>query len=229
MIERNRSESFFHTFFERHYEPLLKLRAEIYDEPLTSRLLKKNIDFTNLKKIAESNKFAERYDLKLFREIPEEIYEKFLIYSNEVSIDSKLFHPKGIKVSEFTMDDILAIVQDFNDDEEPFYMYMLFEKENIAAYCSVYIVTIDNKYVIEHSGALTSVGRNYRGQGLAKYMKAKMYLKIQEDYPDYEYILTDTYPWNKHMYRINEEIGFKPFKKGYTFRFTKEFLENFLK
>ena len=52
-----------------------------------------------------------------------------------------------------------------------------------------------------------------------------MYLKIQEDYPDFEQIFTDTYPWNKYMYRINEEFGFKPFQKGYTFRFTKEYLE----
>lgn len=224
MIERNKNESFFHTYYSRHYEPLLKLGAEVFDEALTSKLLKEDIDFKNLEKIVESNKFAKSYELKLFHEIPEEIIDRFLVYSNEVSFDSKLNHPKGKNTTEFTLNDILAMIQERKADKDPFYMYMLFDDENIAAYCSVNIETIDGKHVIEHRGGLTSVGRNYRGKNLAKYLKAKMYLKIQEDFPDFEYILTDTYPWNIYMYRINEEFGFKPFQKGYTFRFTKEFL-----
>jgi len=149
----------------------------------------------------------------------------FIIFMNDVSKDVNFYHPKKKTISEYTMNDLLARVQDMKDGKEPIYMYMLFDKNNIAAYCWVYIETIDNRPVIEHRGAFTSVGKNYRGKNLAKYLKAKMYLKIQEDYPDYEEILTDTYPWNKYMYRINEQFGFKPFKKGYTFRFAKEYLE----
>jgi len=77
MTERNKFEAFFYTFYERHYEPVLKTGAEIYDEALTSRLLKNDIDFSNLKKIVESNEFAGSYELKLFHEIPEEIYDRF--------------------------------------------------------------------------------------------------------------------------------------------------------
>jgi hypothetical protein len=49
-----------------------------------------------------------------------------------------------------------------------------------------------------------------------------------QNYPDFEIITSDTMPWNKHMFKINEELGFKPYKTGARFKFTKEFLENYL-
>ncbi|MDQ3022239.1 MAG: GNAT family N-acetyltransferase [Bacteroidota bacterium] len=228
--ERNKKEAFFYSFYERHYEPVLKTGAEIYDETLTSRLSKTNIDFSNLRRIVDSNKIGKNYEIKLFHEIPEEIHDRFVKYMNEVTIDSNFYHPKKKIMKEYTMKDLLDRVQDIKEDACPFYMYMLFDNKNIVGHCSVFIDIKNNKHWIDHEGAgYTSVGRNYRGKNLAKYLKAKMYLKIQEDYPDFEYILTDTFSWNKYMYRINEEFGFRPYQKGYTFQFTKEFLEKFLK
>ncbi len=82
---------------------------------------------------------------------------------------------------------------------------------------------------IDHRGGLTAVGRNYRGEGIAKFLKANMYLKMLELYTDFEYIITDTYPWNKYMYKINEDMGFRPHKKICKFRFSKEFFEELLR
>ncbi len=230
LTERNRTEAFFNTSFERrHYEVVLKTGAEIYDEEINLRLLKKDIDFSYLKKILQDNKYISDYELKLFREIPEEIHQKYVDYMKEVNNDKNEFHPKKRNVAEYTMNDLLRRIKDMNDRKFIFYMYMIFDKGEIAAYCSVYVETIDRKPFIQHAGNLTSVGKKYRGKGFAKYLKSKIYLKIQEDYPDFEQILTDTYPWNKYMYKINEEFGFKPYLKGHTFRFTKDFLEEFLK
>lgn len=232
LIDRNKHESFFFTFNERHYAPVLKSGAEVYEELLDSKLLKEDIDFCDLQKIINVNKTAQNYDLKLFHEIPEEIHDRFVKYMNEATIDANFYHPKKNEIKEYTMKDLLERAGDIKDDECPYYMYMLFDDHNIASHCSVFI-DIDsksNKHLIDHKGAgYTSTGRNYRGKNLAKYLKAKMYLKIQDDYPDFEYVITDTFPWNKHMYRINEEFGFKPYQKGYTFKFTKEFLDNYLK
>ncbi|MDQ3022471.1 MAG: hypothetical protein M3R36_18175 [Bacteroidota bacterium] len=227
LTEKNRTEAFFFTFSERHYEPLFKTGAEIYDEEINLRLLKKDIDFSNLKKIVADNKYISDYELKLFREIPEDIHQKYVDYMYEVNNDKNEFHPKKRRTLDYTMNDLLTRIKDMNDRKFIFYMYMIFDKDEIAAYCSVYVETIDRKPFIQHAGNLTSVRKKYRGKGFAKYLKAKIYLKIQEDYPDYTQILTDTYPWNKYMYRINEEFGFKQYQKGYTFRFTKEYLEKF--
>ncbi|MBK8550725.1 MAG: hypothetical protein IPL53_06550 [Ignavibacteria bacterium] len=231
MEERNKDEAYFFTFHERLYGPVLKAGIEVYDEMLNSRLLKKDVDFSKLEKIVKSN-HAINYVLELFHEIPNEIYGRFVNYMNEVIIDSNIYHPKRKAIKEYTMKDLLERVEDIKNDSCPYYMYIMFDKENIVAHCSVFIDTDSksNTHWIDHIGAgYTAVSRNYRGNNLSKYIKAKMYLKIQEDYPDFEYIMTDTFPWNKHMYRINEEFGFKPSQKGYTFRFTKEFLDNYLK
>lgn len=225
--ERNRTEAFFFTFYERHYEPVMKTGAEIYDEETSLRLLKKDIDFSNLKKIVDDNKYISNYELKLYREIPEEIHQKYVDYMLEVNNDKNDLHPKKRRTLDYTMNDLLTRLKDMEDRKFIFYMYIIFDKGEIAAYCSVYVLTIDGKPFIEHGGNLTSARRKYRGMGFAKYLKAKMYLKIQEDYPDFSQILTDTYPWNKYMYRINEEMGFKVTEKGLTFRFTKEYLDKF--
>jgi len=107
-------------------------------------------------------------------------------------------------------------------------MYMLMTPENeIAAYCSLY-VDKDNKETIRHSGGFTAVARAHRGKGFAAYLKAKMYLKLLEENKDFTNIETDTMPWNTHMYRINEEFGFKPFKYGCEFKLTSDFIKNYI-
>lgn len=40
---------------------------------------------------------------------------------------------------------------------------------------------------------------------------------------------SDTMPWNTYMFRINEEFGFRFQRKGYAFKLTGEFIENFIK
>jgi len=163
--------------------------------------------------------------------------------------------------------------------EDKMFVYMLMDNENIAAFCSLFIrvenkhmvdqagglttvgrnyrgknlakylkakmylkmleeypdfefIRTDtypwNKHMVDQAGGLTTVGRNYRGKNLAKYLKAKMYLKMLEEYPDFEFIRTDTYPWNRHMYRINEEMGFKPYEKYTEMKFKKSQIEQYL-
>jgi len=226
MGERNKDEAFFSTYNERQYQTIIESGTEVFEELVYSRLLKTDIDFSNLQAIIDSNKIAQSYESKLFHNIPEELYDRFVNYMNEVIIDSNFFHPKKRVINEYTMSDLLERVKDIKEDRFPYYMYMLFENNNIAGHCSVFVNMTDNKHWIDHIGAgYTSAGRKYRGNNLAKYLKAKMYLKIQEDFPDFQYIMTDTFPWNKYMYRINEQMGFAPFMKEYNFRFTKEHLE----
>lgn len=218
MKDKKYGQAMFHTFEERKYKSALRTDAEIYEECITSRLLKEDINFAEMEKIVSENPEADKYELKLFHTIPEEIYERYIEYINEIYEDSNEFHPKKEKPKKFNMSDLIVKVADMKNDNSPYYLYILFDGFNIAAFCGVFIDKADGKNYIEHRGGFTTTGRKYRGKGLARYLKAKMYLKIQEDFPDFEFILTDTFPWNKYMYSINEEFGFKPFQKGYTFR-----------
>jgi hypothetical protein len=72
------------------------------------------------------------------------------------------------------------------------------------------------------------VPAKHRGKGIARYLKAKLYLKLLEENKDFKYITTDTMPWNKYMYKINSEFGFKPFRKGCSFRISRDFIKNYI-
>lgn len=223
----------FWTHDDRKKDSFKNAGMEIYLETINSKLYKKDIDFGLLEKIVNENKAAENYELRLLHEFPEELYDEFVEIMHEVNIESRLFDPRGSDYKGFTRETLMKMIEQDKEDGDPMYMYVLFDNENnkdkIAAFCRVYIEKDSGNYFIQHCGGLTGVGKNYRGNGFAKYLKAKMYLKILEDYPDFEYAKTDTYPWNKYMYKINEEMGFKPSEIGISFGFTKEFLENHLK
>ncbi|MEO8209737.1 MAG: hypothetical protein ABI840_04185 [bacterium] len=219
----------FWTHDERKKETFKNKGFEISYETYLSKLFRKDMDIQKLRDIIDENKFAKNYELKLLHEFPEEIHTGFTEIMDDVIQESHLYNPQEREYKEFTNEHLLKMINQDKEDGDPMYMYVLIDKNRIAAFCRVYIEKDSTNYFIQHCGGLTGVGKNYRGKGFAKYLKAKMYLKIMDDYPDFEYAKTDTYPWNKYMYRINEEMGFKLCEKGLTFRFTKEFLENFLK
>ena len=220
---------FFWTHDERKKETFKNEGFEISNETFQSKLFRKDMDIQKLKDIVSDNKFVKNYELKLLHEFPEELLDEFTEIMDDVHKESQLFNPVKTEHKEYTKERLLRMISSDKEYGGPMYMYVLLDKNKIAAFCRVYIERDSANYIIQHCGGLTGVGKNYRGKGFAKYLKAKMYLKIIEDYPDFEYAKTDTYPWNKYMYKINEEMGFRATEKGLTFKFTKEFLENYLR
>jgi len=206
-----------------------KLGIEITENSINTILRKKDIDFEKLENIVSSNQHAQNYNLILYKEIPEEIYDRYVDFINEVLVAKEFYNPVKKKIKEYTKDDLLRRVQNDKEDGDPMYVFVLFDKENIVGFCSVYIQKEDEDVFIQHCGGFTAVAIKYRGRNFAKYLKAKMYLKIYEDYPNFRHALTDTYPWNKYMFRINEDLGFKILCEGCIFKFTKENLEKIWK
>ncbi|HMS34947.1 MAG TPA: GNAT family protein [Ignavibacteria bacterium] len=194
---------------------------EITENIVTSKLLKKDMDIEKLKCIVNSNEYAKNLDLKLFRKIPEEIFERYIDYMNDILKAKEHYNPDRYDFVKYKKEDLLRSIEIDEEDGDPMYMYMLFENENIAGSCKIYIEKEDDSVFIQHCGGLTGVAENYRGKGLAMYLKAGMYLKISEEYPGFRHAVTDTYPWNKYMFRINEELGFRIFYEGSIFKFTK--------
>jgi GNAT superfamily N-acetyltransferase len=80
------------------------------------------------------------------------------------------------------------------------------------------------------SQAMTGVREEYRGQGKGKWLKAAMLLKIKNQYPDIETIITRNATSNKPMLAINERLGFKLTRELYNFQVelskVKEYLES---
>ncbi len=223
----NKNKVSYWTHSERKKDIFKKAGIQAKEEGFKSRLSKEDMDIENWKEIVADNNYANDLRLVFCHEIPEESYREFLILKNEINYDMDFFNPAKPVINETTMEHLLNKIKRDREDKDPYYLFVLYDGKEIAATTSLYI-EITDKIVLNHHGALTAVNRKYRGKNFAKYIKAQMYLKVLEDYPDVDHIFTDTFPWNKYMYRINEEMGFKLYRHEINFEISKEFLENYL-
>ncbi|MBK8550724.1 MAG: GNAT family N-acetyltransferase [Ignavibacteria bacterium] len=212
LSERGKTEIYSNSKRDAIIKSLTKAGGEIIDRKIYTKLTREEIDLNELRKITESLSEKIKYKLVLYDTIPEEILDRYVEILNEARLDMDEFNPHKKTFVKRSREDVLKKLKWDKGPNDEMYMYMLFDNEKIAAFCSLF-VREPNKHMIDQAGGLTTVGRNYRGQNLAKYLKAKIYIKMLEEHPDFEFIRTDTYPWNKYMYRINEEFGFKPYEE----------------
>jgi len=87
------------------------------------------------------------------------------------------------------------------------YSYLLFDdKEQMVAMSNV---TIDMNNPRSIYQFMTGVRQDHRGRQLGKWLKAVMYKKLVNDFPDLKEIRTDTSPKNKYMDGINKDMGYE--------------------
>ncbi len=212
LSERGKSEIYSNSNRDAVIKSLTKAGGKIIDRKVYTRMKRGEIDLNRLQEIVNTMSGKIKYKLVMYDTIPEDILDRYVEILNEARMDMDEFNPHKKTFVKRSKEDVLRKLKWDKGPEDKMYMYMLFDNEKIAAFCSLF-VRAENKHMIDQAGGLTTVGRNYRGQNLAKFLKAKIYLKMFEEHPDFEFIRTDTYPWNKYMYRINEEFGFKPYEE----------------
>lgn len=212
LSERGKTEIYSNSNRDAIIKSLTKAGGEIIDRKIYTKLTREEIDLNKLHNIVNNLSANIKYKLVLYDTIPEEILDRYVEILNEARMDMDEFNPHKREFVKRSREDVLRKLKWDKGPDDEMYMYMLFDDEKIAAFCSLF-VREPNKHMIDQAGGLTTVGRNYRGQNLAKYLKAKIYIKMFDEHPDFEFIRTDTYPWNKYMYRINEEFGFKPYEE----------------
>ena len=211
------------TFEERNIAALKSINAEIHEAMINTKIDRNEMDPGFYEQIVASTNI-NGYRLMFYEELPEELYDNFTMLMYDILDDYRQLNPvKQNNRKRMEKEDWKLRDRSEKLSGAKMQMYMLLTPENeIAAYCSLY-VDKDNKETIRHSGGFTAVARAHRGKGFAKYLKAKMYLKLLDENNDFTNIETDTMPWNTYMYRINEEFGFKPFKYGCEFKLTSAF------
>ena len=85
----------------------------------------------------------------------------------------------------------------------------------------------------DHTGTLadqrmTGIVKEWRGMGLAKWLKAKMLLKIRTDMPAITNIRTECFSTNFPMISINAALGFELYRTDNDFFVSPSILESFL-
>ena len=211
-------------------EPLIdwmqKRNLPVSEKILFSRLDRKNMDTEFYNKIINS---CEHNDLKLscFNIVPEELIVQFVETVNSCIKDKEALNEFQHVFPPLTPEEWYKDKQELSAMGTKLEIMVLSENNgNIAGICWVCIDS-SRKNVVRHNGGFTAVNRCFRGRGIAKFLKAKLYLKLLAENKDFTYITTDTMPWNKYMYRINEDLGFKPYRKGCSFKLTVEFQKTY--
>ena len=227
MLKYDIKEIYHWTFESRNIAALKGIGAEIHEEMINTKILRNEMNSEFYNNII-SNTDISGYNLLFYEELPDELYDNFTLLMYDILDDYRSLNPVKQQRKRMEKEDWKLRDNSEKLTGAKMQMYALLTPGNeIAAYCSLYIDK-DNKETIRHSGGFTAVARNHRGKGFAKFLKAKMYLKLLEENKDFIDVETDTMPWNTYMYRINEEFGFKPVKYGYDFKLTREFIKNYL-
>lgn len=223
----NINSSCYWSFNARCISALRKTGSEPVEELNITRLDRDKMDTPFYQKVVKSTDISG-YNLKLFTAFPEDVVEDFTALMNDIFKGIDSLNPYGTVIGERTGDFWPKKYANEKARGSEMKMFMLFDSQNkIAAYCSLF-VDPDKPQRVRHGGGFTVVSSNHRGKGFARFLKAKMYLKLLEENKNFKYVTTDTMPWNKYMYRINEEFGFVPYEHGAEFIFIKEFLKNYL-
>jgi len=229
LIDRKLHEVYHRSFSPRRTEAMKRINSEIYDEMLIQRLEREMMNRKLYEEITGELDNLNDYTLRFYNEIPVWLIDKYVLLSNKMFEEINTLNPTGARLPLIQKVDWIERVEIDKHRGTVMNMYILFDSNNdIAALSSLYIDSY-NKQTVRHNGGLTAVSSKHRGKGFAKFLKAKMYLKILEENRDFKFITTDTMQWNKPMYRINEGFGFKPYKQGCNFKLTKAFLEDYLR
>lgn len=95
----------------------------------------------------------------------------------------------------------------------------------IAGYTEMFWKSTKPEYLNQGD---TGVFPEFRGQGIGRYLKAKMMELMLERKPQAKYVRTGNAYSNAPMLKINEEMGFKPFRSTITWQIPLEKAQAFL-
>lgn len=221
------SEALHWSYNERRTKALKKINAPVLEDLLLSRLDRNEMNPVFYREIVNNFNLSNTYTTNYFEEIPENLLSQFIKVLNDIAEDINDMNPNGEKIPPITPDEWIKHSDAHRSSGTRMRIIIMTDESLIVGLCSIYSDTF-RKDVLRHNGGLTAVTKKYRGLGIGKFLKAKMYLKLLEEKKHFKIITTDTMPWNKHMYKINKELGFKPYRTGCTFKISKAFLENYL-
>lgn len=227
MIENNFREIICGSFRDSINNSLKEINAPVSEEMMRSKLDRVDMDVSFYEKIVKE---SELYNFNLLHcnQVPEVHLDKFVDCINVCFADMGAINPHRIEHIPLTAEDWKKDKLAQRNNGTTLEIYMLLDSKNeIAGICWVCVDSY-RKEIIRHNGGLTAVMPKYRGLGISRFLKAHQYLRLLKENKDFRSILTDTMPWNKYMYKINEDFGFKPYKKGYCFKLTIEFIKNYL-
>lgn len=183
---------------------------------------------TNLKKIEswvnESPSKFPNYRLEFYEDIPDNLLEEYCAVFTELLADMP--PNSALYDAIITTERIRERQVNGKKNNHCSYRYLIFN-ENNQVIAKTNVAINKNKPEIMNQ-YMTGVLKDYRGQGLSKWLKGAMYNKLVEDFPSLEQIKTETHPENHASRELSKQMGYK--KTGYQkeFLISKESISSFL-
>ncbi|MDH3890525.1 MAG: hypothetical protein OEV49_05525 [candidate division Zixibacteria bacterium] len=106
------------------------------------------------------------------------------------------------------------------------YVYALFDTDGeMIGHSNAFVTGADSSDVYQ---AMTGLNSEYRGRGLSRWLKAALFFKVGEDFPDNKTMTTDMRAANAPIQKVNAEMGYKLLSSGHEFELSVEGLGKFI-
>ena len=155
---------------------------------------------------------------------PEEEIEEYTRMFNSFFREMPSEHEK---TSPFTMtEEYVRKVQSWRDKHGLVMLNsVLYNADRMIGYSSVNIRLENPAYVYQ---AMTGVLKEYRGRGLAKWLKAAGFREVLNRYPENKAFMTEMRSVNEPIQHINRLMGYKLLSRGFEYRIDPADLNKFL-
>ncbi len=171
---------------------------------------------------ADGQKKLPNIRLEFYEDIPDHLLEEycdcFIKFLDDMPHTSRTFNPK---VSPDEIRKKQEMAKKFNHGS---YRYLAFDEHNkMVGKTNIFIRKNNIKQIRQY---MTGVIEPYRGKGLSKWLKAAMYKKLTQDFPELEYINSEVHPKNAPSRGLNLSMGYTSSGMEKEFLIRREVIED---
>lgn len=223
MVKMNYTELFTSSYRTANINFFKKIKAETTEEFISSQIKREEINVSLFKSIV--NKFILNDFTAIYcNKIDDKFADSYIDCFNIAFRDLMNLNEVKLKYEPFTKE---QLINNQNSGAEKHIILLLNKADKVAGFSELYFDSENRSYSCD--SGFTAVHTDYRGRGIAKFLKAKLYLNLVHKDTDFNYLKTNTLKRNKYINKINTELGFKEYRKGYSFRFTSDLIDNYFK
>lgn len=160
------------------------------------------------------------YQFLLYRDRPDEMLEAYVALYDRVAQDIPRSDKSEKPYASWRPDALRRLNQSNRLTGNTTYTGVIFSPAGqMVALTDVNLHSLHTQRLYQ---GMTGVHPDYRGRGLAVWLKLMMLLRLYQDFPDFEQIDTDCNALNVPMQRLNESVGYVRSGEGAEYRFERE-------
>jgi ribosomal protein S18 acetylase RimI-like enzyme len=185
------------------------LRGELVHEEVQHRLSMEDVDWARVERwLAKGRARSGDIRMELFQECPEDDLEEFSKVYTEI-INQR---PTGGMEQQLSTTPESRRIEERNLKRRGIEWYTMISREHTGQISGVTDIMYNPEEPHRIKQYFTGVLGKYRSRGLAKRLKAEMLMVIRREFPNVEYVTTNTARTNLPMRSVNRRLGFLPRK-----------------